>query len=154
MADPEGEAGLRLRPGPLLGAVALLAAAALSPRAVPFDMDEFAAYHALGCAAYPLSRQLNVYRERCADDDLVPPLVSRPLPLRSYLYIGSLPVVPFPADGAAVPDSPRLTLVLLEPDLEWTGTGPVRQQVAEWSRKRGTSPRRRWKSPSSSQNPK
>ena len=58
-------------------------------------MDEFAAYHALGCAAYPLSRQLNVYRERCADDDLVPPLVSRPLPLRSYLYIGSLPVVPF-----------------------------------------------------------
>jgi len=29
---------------------------------VPFDMDEFAAYHALGCAAYPLSRQLNIYR--------------------------------------------------------------------------------------------
>ena len=58
-------------------------------------MDEFAAYHALGCGAYPLSRQLNVYRERCADDELIPPLVSRPLPLRSYLYIGSLPVVPF-----------------------------------------------------------
>ncbi|HEY2941698.1 MAG TPA: hypothetical protein VGN09_04620 [Vicinamibacteria bacterium] len=62
---------------------------------MPFDMDEFAAYHALGCAAYPLTRQLNVYREPCADDDLIPPLVSRPLPLRSYLYIGSLPVVPF-----------------------------------------------------------
>jgi len=88
-------AGLRPRPGPLLGAGAILAAAALSPRAVPYDMDEFAAYHALGCAAYPLSRQLNVYRERCADDYLTPPLVSRPLPLRSYLYIGSLPVVPF-----------------------------------------------------------
>jgi hypothetical protein len=58
-------------------------------------MDEFAAYHALGCAAYPLSRHLNVYRERCADDYLTPPLVSRPLPLRSYLYIGSVPVVPF-----------------------------------------------------------
>jgi hypothetical protein len=78
-----------------IGAAAVLSAAALSPRAVPFDMDEFAAYHALGCAAYPLSRQLNVYRERCADDELIPPLVSRPLPLRSYLYIGSLPVVPF-----------------------------------------------------------
>jgi len=88
-------AGLRPRPGPLLGAAAILAAAALSPRAIPYDMDEFAAYHALGCAAYPLSRQLNVYRERCADDYLTPPLVSRPLPLRSYLYIGSLPVVPF-----------------------------------------------------------
>ena len=74
---------------------AAVLAALLSPRAVPFDMDEFAAYHALGCAAYPLSRQLNVYRERCADDELLPPLVSRPLPLRSYLYIGSLPVLPF-----------------------------------------------------------
>jgi len=62
---------------------------------VPFDMDEFAAYHALGCAAYPLSRQLNIYRERCADDELTLPLVSRPLPLRSYLYIGSFPAVPF-----------------------------------------------------------
>jgi hypothetical protein len=88
-------AGLRSRPGPLLGAAAILAAAALSPRAVPFDMDEFAAYHALGCAAHPLSRQLNVYRERCADDELLAPFVSRPLPLRSYLYIGSVPVVPF-----------------------------------------------------------
>lgn len=88
-------AGLRPRPGPLLGAAAILAAAALSPRAIPYDMDEFAAYHALGCATYSLSRQLNVYRERCADDYLTPPLVSRPLPLRSYLYIGSLPVVPF-----------------------------------------------------------
>lgn len=88
-------AGLRSGPGPLLGAAAILTAAALSPRAVPFDMDEFAAYHALGCAAYPLSRQLNVYRERCADDELVAPLVTRPLPLRSYLYIGSVPVLPF-----------------------------------------------------------
>jgi hypothetical protein len=88
-------AGLRRRPGSLLGAAAILAAAALSPRAVPYDMDEFVAYHALGCAAYPLSRQLNVYRERCANDYLTPPLASRPLPLRSYLYIGSLPIVPF-----------------------------------------------------------
>jgi hypothetical protein len=78
-----------------VAATALLAAAALSPRAVPFDMDEFAAYHALGCAAYPLSRQLNVYRERCADDELSPPLWPRPLPLRSYLYVGSFPVAPF-----------------------------------------------------------
>src|SRR5438093_3096085 len=58
-------------------------------------MDEFVAYHALGCATYPLSRQLNVYRERCVDDELRPPLFPRPLPLRSYLYVGSFPVVPF-----------------------------------------------------------
>lgn len=78
-----------------MAGAALLAAAALSPRAVPFDMDEFVAYHALGCAAYPLSRQLNVYRERCVDDELRPPLSPRPLPLRSYLYVGSFPVAPF-----------------------------------------------------------
>src|SRR2546427_6274998 len=84
-----------VRPGPLLGAAAILTAAGLSPRVLPFDMDQFAAYHALGCAAYPLSRQLNVYREPCAEDELTLPLVSRPLPLRSYLYVGSFPVVPF-----------------------------------------------------------
>ncbi len=88
-------AGLRLPPGPLVAAAAVVAAAALSPRFVPFDMDEFVAYHALGCATHPLSRQLNVYRERCVDDELSPPLSPRPLPLRSYLYIGSFPVVPF-----------------------------------------------------------
>ncbi|HWW92861.1 MAG TPA: hypothetical protein VN375_05810 [Vicinamibacteria bacterium] len=58
-------------------------------------MDEFTAYHALGCAAYPLSRQYNVYREGCQEYRLRPPLVPVFLPLRSYVYVGSLPVVSF-----------------------------------------------------------
>jgi hypothetical protein len=58
-------------------------------------MDEFSAYHTLGCAAFPLSRQFNVYREGCEEYELRPPFFPRPLPLRSYLYIGSFPVVPF-----------------------------------------------------------
>jgi hypothetical protein len=53
----------------------------------------------------------------------------------------SIPIAPFPADGSAVPDSPRLTLVLMDPGQEWTGPGPLRQQVGEWTRQRGTSPR-------------
>jgi hypothetical protein len=53
----------------------------------------------------------------------------------------SVPIVPFPADAGAVQDSPRLTLVLMDPQQEWTGAADLRSQVAEWTRQRGTSPR-------------
>jgi hypothetical protein len=53
----------------------------------------------------------------------------------------SIPVVRFPEDGTAVQDTPRLTLVVVEPESEWTGGGALRQQIAEWTRHRGKSPR-------------
>jgi hypothetical protein len=53
----------------------------------------------------------------------------------------SVPIVPFPADAGAVADSPRLTLVLMDPQQEWTGAADLRSQVGEWTRQRGTSPR-------------
>jgi hypothetical protein len=53
----------------------------------------------------------------------------------------SIPVVPFPADGSAVQDTTRLTLVVAEPESEWTGNGPLRKQIAEWTKQRGKSPR-------------
>lgn len=53
----------------------------------------------------------------------------------------SIPVVPFPRDGAEVPDSPRLTLVIVDPDSEWTGGGWLRSQIADWTKQRGKSPR-------------
>jgi hypothetical protein len=53
----------------------------------------------------------------------------------------SIPVQPFPADGAAIPDTPRLTLVLVDPDVEWLDGGAIRAQICEWTRMRGTSPR-------------
>jgi hypothetical protein len=53
----------------------------------------------------------------------------------------SIPVVPFPRDGAEVPDTPRLTLVVTEPETEWTGGGSPREQIAEWTKQRGKSPR-------------
>lgn len=53
----------------------------------------------------------------------------------------SIPVVPFPRDGAEVPDSPRLTLVIIDPEAEWTGGGSLRGQIAEWTKQRGKSPR-------------
>ncbi len=53
----------------------------------------------------------------------------------------SIPVVPFPQDGAEVADSPKLTLVLVDPETEWTDGGSLRNQLAEWTRQRGKSPR-------------
>jgi len=53
----------------------------------------------------------------------------------------SIPFVPFPKDGSVIQDSPKLTLVLMDAELEWTGTGPLRQQIAEWARQHGKSPR-------------
>jgi hypothetical protein len=73
-------------------ALIVLGAAALSPARVPFNMDEFAAYHPLGCRAFPLSGSLHTYREACGLYDLRPPGAPGFLPLRSYRYIGSLPV--------------------------------------------------------------
>lgn len=53
----------------------------------------------------------------------------------------SIPVVPFPNDGTEIPDTPRLTLVVAAPEVEWLGEGLLREQLAEWTRNRGKSPR-------------
>ena len=53
----------------------------------------------------------------------------------------SIPVDPFPAEGSAISDTPRLTLVVADPEMEWTGAGSLRSQIAEWTRQRGRSPR-------------
>jgi len=54
----------------------------------------------------------------------------------------TLPLVFFPGDGAAVQDSPRLTLVVLDPETEWTdGGGQVAERIGRWTKTRGESPR-------------
>ena len=55
----------------------------------------------------------------------------------------SMPRVYFPADGTTVPDTPRLTVVVVDPETEWTGKADddVRKRLAEWTRTRGTAPR-------------
>ena len=53
----------------------------------------------------------------------------------------SISVVAFPGDGAEIPDTPRLTLVVGDPELEWSGGGSFRAQLAEWTRQRGKSQR-------------
>jgi hypothetical protein len=53
----------------------------------------------------------------------------------------SIPVVPFPSEAAEIPDTPRLTLVVADPDMEWPGGQSLREQLSEWTRQRGKSPR-------------
>jgi hypothetical protein len=53
----------------------------------------------------------------------------------------SISVVAFPGDGAEIPDTPKLTLVVADPEVEWSGGGTLRAQLAEWTRQRGKSPR-------------
>ena len=53
----------------------------------------------------------------------------------------SISVVPFPGEGAEIPDTPRLTLVVADPEVEWSGGGSQRAQIGEWTRHRGNSPR-------------
>lgn len=53
----------------------------------------------------------------------------------------SVPVVAFPLDSGDIPDSPRLMLVVADPEWEWSLSGPWRGEIARWTSNRGTSPR-------------
>lgn len=48
---------------------------------------------------------------------------------------------PFPEDSTAIPDSPRLTLVIVDPEAEWKDGSQVVNRIVQWTRERGTSPR-------------
>ena len=72
-----------------------MAAVTLSPPVLPYNMDEFVHYHALGCATAPLGQDLPSFRDGCGLYDLRLPLTRLWLPLRSYYYIGSFPAAVF-----------------------------------------------------------
>ncbi|GIW52370.1 MAG: hypothetical protein KatS3mg081_1725 [Gemmatimonadales bacterium] len=50
-------------------------------------------------------------------------------------------VLPSPRDGADVPDSAKLTLIVVDPQAEWSASSGVREQIEEWTKQRGKSPR-------------
>jgi len=64
----------------------------------------------------------------------------RDLARKEFTKGATIPLVSFPEDGAAIQDSPKLALVVLDPDREW-GSDFLRLQVAEWTTQRGKSPR-------------
>ncbi|HIQ21756.1 MAG TPA: ATP-binding protein, partial [Planctomycetes bacterium] len=53
----------------------------------------------------------------------------------------SVPVEYFPADSTAVSDSPRLSLVVVDPEEQWDVGGKLRERIANWTTSRGKSAR-------------
>ncbi|MCZ0954488.1 MAG: DUF499 domain-containing protein [Rhodospirillaceae bacterium] len=53
----------------------------------------------------------------------------------------TLPITFFPEDSAAIQDSPRLALIVLDPETEWQDGSQVVERVGQWTKERGTSPR-------------
>ena len=51
-----------------------------------------------------------------------------------------LPLVFFPEDGAAIQNSSRLTLVIIDPESEWQDD-KVMERISQWTKERGRSPR-------------
>src|ERR1019366_9206945 len=50
-------------------------------------------------------------------------------------------IEPFPANSADIDNSPRLQVVVADPELEWTTTGGTRDMIRDWTQKRGESSR-------------
>ena len=53
----------------------------------------------------------------------------------------TLPVVFFPEESAAVQDSPRLVLIVLDPDDEWSEGNGADERIGSWTTQRGDSSR-------------
>ncbi len=53
----------------------------------------------------------------------------------------TLPVIAFPEDSASIQDSPRLVLIVFDPEVEWEDGAQGVERIGEWTKERGTSPR-------------
>ena len=89
----------------------------------------------------PTMKKVVSDRRASLDEDTEIRPAMRSLIQKEFQKGASIPQVFFPADGAAIQDTPRLTLVVTEADAEWTGGGPLREQIAEWTKQRAQSPR-------------
>ncbi|MBC7170403.1 ATP-binding protein [Candidatus Bipolaricaulota bacterium] len=97
--------------------------------------DGFKVYHKA-----TIRKAVNDRRASLDEESEIKPAM-RKLVEEEFRRGASIPVVPFPEDSAEVPDAPKLTLVILEPESEWTGGGSLTSQLAEWTKQRGKSPR-------------
>ncbi|NJL26725.1 MAG: AAA family ATPase [Thermoanaerobaculia bacterium] len=79
-------------------------------------------------------------RRASLDDDAIKSRM-RELVEAGFRHAASLPVELLGDDPSAIPDRPKLTLVVVGPEHEWTGNGGLRARLGEWTRLRGSSPR-------------
>jgi len=89
----------------------------------------------------PTMKKVVSDRRASLDEETETKPAVRKLVEEEFRRAASIPVVAFPQDGAEIPDTPRLTLVVADPEQEWSGNGTLRTHIAEWTRNRGKSPR-------------
>jgi hypothetical protein len=87
-----------------------------------------------------LKKVVNDRRASLDEESEVKPTVKK-LVEDEFRRQANIPIVPFPKDGSEIPDTPKLTIVIADPDAEWIEAGALRQQIAEWTKQRGKSPR-------------
>jgi hypothetical protein len=114
------------------------AAAALGARAFfiqRIGSDGYRVYHKA-----KVEKAVNDRRASLDEETEIKPTM-RALVQKEFERGATPPPICFPADDTAVGDLTRLTLVVLDPGLEWTGQGALRERLASWTRKRGNANR-------------
>lgn len=89
----------------------------------------------------PTMKKVVSDRRASLDDETEVKPAIRKLVEDEFRRAASIPVVAFPREGAEIPDTPRLTLVVADPEDEWMAGGTLQSRIADWTKNRGTSPR-------------
>jgi hypothetical protein len=97
--------------------------------------DGFKIYHKA-----TIRKAVNDRRASLDEDEEIKPTM-RNLTKKEFEKGATIPLVLFPADGSTVQDSPRLTMIIMDPEKEWPGDKNLNELIAEWTKKRGESDR-------------
>ncbi len=87
-----------------------------------------------------LKKVVNDRKASLDEDSQIKPLIKE-FVKKEFEKYSILPLVFFPQDSSAVQDTPKLTLVVVNPDNEWSEDDQIKQCISDWTRNRGTSPR-------------
>jgi hypothetical protein len=87
-----------------------------------------------------LKKVMNDKRASLDEDTEIKPAVKK-LVEAEFERGRTVPVLYSPVDSSSIQDSPRLMLVVLDPEAEWAGGNGIRQRIVEWTRQRGATPR-------------
>ena len=103
-------------------------------------------FRKVGADGFKVSHQATIKkvvngRRASLDDETDIRPAMRSLAQKEFSKGATIPLVLFPADGTAVQDTPRLTLVVLDPESEWVAGQSIEKQIQDWSKQRGQSPR-------------
>ena len=87
-----------------------------------------------------LKKAVNDRRASLDEDTEIRPATAE-LAKSAFTHGATLPLVHIPEDSTAIPDSPRLTLVVIDPETEWQDNSPAISRIVDWTKTRGGSPR-------------